>query len=247
MLEQLRQKLHKSFDTFVSKLEASQQMPTIKEDQKVINGTIDVMPVEDLRDDMIAASDYLQFSAEAVGYASREQQFNMYNAVGSHINVMEASIIDFGAGRGDFARWICSTYNTSPANINYIGLDFNENLVTASRDLGDEVDVRNIDWFLLDSDMRADWCINVNSSNLRYDANVNLSDREYLEKTIDVMVEHADIGAIISLSSDVSNVQDGLINWNPGDIFNWAVKKYGTVALDHSFSEHVFVLIIYKS
>ena len=39
---------------------------------------------------------------------------------------------------------------------------------------------------------------------------------------------------------------DGLINRNAGDILNWAQKEFGNVALDHSFSKDLFILVIYK-
>ena len=39
---------------------------------------------------------------------------------------------------------------------------------------------------------------------------------------------------------------DGLINRNPGDILNWAQNEFGNVALDHSFSKDLFILVIYK-
>jgi hypothetical protein len=99
----------------------------------------------------------------------------------------------------------------------------------------------------LPADIRADWCINVNSNNLRYDANTSKNDLEYLQETIKVMVDRANVGAVISLTSDVTNIQDGLINWNPGNIFNWSVQEFKTVALDHTFSEQVFILIIFKN
>ena len=61
------------------------------------------------------------------------------------------------------------------------------------------------------------------------------------------MIEHSNNGAILLLASDMSGIDDGLTNWNPGDVFNWAQKKYGAAAIDHTFSNDIFVLIIYKT
>jgi len=41
-------------------------------------------------------------------------------------------------------------------------------------------------------------------------------------------------------------LQDGLIDHNPGEMLNWAQKEFSNVALDHSLSDDVFCLIIYK-
>ena len=38
----------------------------------------------------------------------------------------------------------------------------------------------------------------------------------------------------------------GLINHNPGGLFNWAQQEFSNVALDHSVGDDVFCLIIYK-
>ena len=214
---------------------------------KVADEAVELQPLDDGLYSPTELDDYLQFSAEAVGYASREQQFNMYNTIWSHINDPNASVLDFGAGRGDFGRWLCTTFNVLPVDINYTAIDFNDNLVNASTQLDDGISVINKDWFSLPADIRADWCINVNSNNLRYDANTSKNDLEYLQETIKVMVDRANVGAVISLTSDVTNIQDGLINWNPGNIFNWSVQEFKTVALDHTFSEQVFILIIFKN
>ena len=51
---------------------------------------------------------------------------------------------------------------------------------------------------------------------------------------------------IILLTSVHSKVQDGLINYNPGDLLNWAQQELGYTALDHTASKDGFVLLIYK-
>lgn len=190
--------------------------------------------------------DYLQYAPEAVGYASREQQFNMYNAVATHIDEPTRSILDFGSGRGDFGRWLCSNYGLTTDDIQYMGIESNQPLVDACVQLNDGINVTQADWFNLSDDVTSEWCINVNSNNMRYDADISKTDLDYLKDTISKMYECAELGVIISLTSDITNIQDGLINWNAGDIFNWAQKTFGHVALDHTMSDDMFILIIYK-
>ena len=110
-----------------------------------------------------------------------------------------------------------------------------------------EVDLICEDWFKLDKELKEDWCININSSNLRYDADTTKTDEEYLHDTIKTMMEHCDKGSILLLASDATETEDGLINWNAGGILNWAIKTYGSAAVDHSFSNDIFTLIIYKN
>ena len=51
----------------------------------------------------------------------------------------------------------------------------------------------------------------------------------------------------VSCTSDVSEIDDGCVNYNAGDLLNWAQKKYKNVALDHTVSEDLFTIIIYKN
>ena len=102
------------------------------------------------------------------------------------------------------------------------------------------------DWFKLDKDIQQDWCVNINSSNVRYDADTTRTDEIYLKDTIVKMMQHCNKGSIIILSSDILETDDGLINFNPGDMLNWAQKEFNSVALDHSYADGVFTLVIYK-
>ena len=179
--------------------------------------------------------EYLEYSAEAVGYGNRELQWNAYRSIANYIPEGD-SVLDFGCARGDFKF-----------DLDYIGIDMNENLIKAGKKVYEgQVDIRLQDWFSLPEDLIQDWSINIGSSNLRYDANVKLSDDEYLKKTIHTMVDHANKGVVILLTSSINDIDDGLINRDPGDILNWAQKEFGSVAVDHSFSNDVFILVIYK-
>jgi SAM-dependent methyltransferase len=190
------------------------------------------------------APDYLEFSAEAVGYENRTHQWAVYHTICGYISA-EDSVLDFGCGRGDFERFYQTEYR---GDIDYIGIEMNQQLVDASKSAyNDEIDIRCMDWFKLEDDVKQDWSININSNNLRYDANATIDDRKYLEDTIETMIKHSNKGAIIMLASSLTKIDDGLINFNPGDILNWAQEQYGSCAIDHSNGSDVFTLIIYKN
>jgi SAM-dependent methyltransferase len=187
--------------------------------------------------------DYLQHSSEAVGYANRELQWNAYRSITAHIPE-DASILDFGCGRGDYKLYHADDFKS---DLDYIGIDMNQQLIDAGKEVyEDRVDLRCTDWFSISEDLKQDWCINIGSCNLRYDADIKSSDIEYLQNTIHAMYKHANDGIVILLASDISSVEDGLINYDPGSILNWAQKEFKNVAIDHSFSNDVFALIIYK-
>lgn len=187
--------------------------------------------------------DYLQYSAEAVGYGNRELQWDTYRAIANYIPEGD-SVLDFGCARGDFKLFHSSDYTF---DLDYTGVDMNQQLIDAGTTVYEgRVNLIQSDWFNLPNDMKRDWCINIGSSNLRYDADIKTSDDEHLKKTLQTMYKHAEKGIITLLTSDMPGIEDGLINRNPGDILNWAQKEFGNVALDHSFSNDLFVLIIYK-
>jgi SAM-dependent methyltransferase len=201
-------------------------------------------PTEELTAlDLESDPEYLEHSAEAVGYGNRKLQWNAYRSIANYIPEGD-SVLDFGCARGDFKLYHADDYKF---DLDYIGVDMNENLINAGKKVYEgRVDIRLQDWFSLPKDLIQDWCINIGSSNLRYDANVKLSDDEYLKKTIHTMVGHANNGVVLLLTSSINDIDDGLINRNPGDILNWAQKEFGSVAVDHSFSNDVFILVIYK-
>jgi len=187
--------------------------------------------------------DYLQRSPEAVGFATRDEQLEVYYDIANYIPVGE-SVLDFGCGRGDFKPFHNSAYDF---DLDYIGIDMNQHLIEAGKKEYDGIiDLRCMQWESLPDDLKQDWCINIASSNLRYDANIKSSNDEYLKDTIRTMYKHANKGVVLLLASDIEDIDDGLINRSPSDILNWALKEFGNVALDHSFSNELFILVIYK-
>lgn len=185
---------------------------------------------------------YLEYSAEVVGFENRELQWNAYRTIISYTG-NETSFIDFGCGRGDFVPFYMSEYEQAP---NYIGVDMNEPLINTGRSLYPEAELILSDWFSLDETIQRDWAINVGSCNLRYDGNTMLNDVEYTKESIRKMYLHATTGVIVMLASNITNIQDGLVEHNPGEILNWAQQEFGNVAIDHSIGADVFCLIIYK-
>jgi len=224
----------------------------LSKDQEVTNLT-EIEPTEEQLDQMQNPADYdpdyLAFSAEAVGFANREHQWNTYRLIMNYINEA-TSILDFGCGRGDLARFLNVEFPEYAEETEYIGVEMNEQLYRASLDNDDLIakDIINKDWFDLDDDVRADWCISVNSNNIRYDANIKLNDEEYTKATISKMYEHAETGVALLLTSKFNMPADsGLIEHDPGALLNWAAEVFGNTAIDYTIAPDSFVLLIYKN
>jgi len=65
--------------------------------------------------------EYLEYSAEAVGFGNREMQWDLYRNIISHIPE-GASVLDFGCARGDFKIFYANDYKL---DLVYIGIDMN--------------------------------------------------------------------------------------------------------------------------
>jgi len=213
-----------------------------------LEGLKEFMPTQEERDELNEQSDsdpdYLEYSSEAVGFENREQQWETYRIIANYIG-KEDSVLDFGCARGDFDRFFNSEFDVP---LNYIGVDMNQQLINAGMKVyNGEVELLCNDWFNLDKNVKQDWAVNIGSSNLRYDADTSRDDMTYLQDTIKSMMQHCEKGSIVLLASMIGGTDDGLINWDPGEVLNWAQKEFGLVALDHTFSNDIFTLIIYKN
>jgi SAM-dependent methyltransferase len=186
---------------------------------------------------------YLLHSSEIVGYDTREHQWNTYRTVMMYMGEGD-SVLDYGCGRGDFK----AVYDTEMgAQLDYIGLELNQAMIDAAAELYPDYQIQKTDWFKIPAMLTADWCVNIHSLNLRYDADLTKNDMEYKLATIKHMYEHANKGVIVMLASDIVQKDDGLLATNPGKMLNYAQKEFGNVAIDHTFSDELFALIIYKS
>jgi SAM-dependent methyltransferase len=212
------------------------QIEVTKNEKKEI-----IKELDNINDDKFQDKDFLYYSAEAVGYPNREDQWNTYRVVLAYIP-SESSILDFGCGRGDLYSMHTSEYG----ELDYYGIDSNEPMITAGKelypDIKDKLEI--VDWNEVSEDIKRDWCVNIGSLNLRYDANMTKDDFEYLQDALIVMYEQANVGVIALLTTGKEN--DGLIDHDPGKILNWAQKEFGNVILDHSVSKDGFCLIINK-
>jgi len=217
-------------------------VPVQLEDDNIVEDIFNME--EDDDDDIQVGAEYLEHAAEAVGFENREQQWDTYRIIANYISKGD-SVLDFGSGRGDFERFFQSEFNEP---LEYIGIDMNQQLIDAGKKVyNNEVDLACTNWFELDKEIKQDWSINIGSNNLRYDADTVRDDMTYLKDTIKSMMRHCEKGCVVLLASHQSGIDDGLINWNAGEVLNWAQKEFGMVALDHTFSNDIFTLIIYKN
>tara|TARA_R100001594_G_scaffold131992_1_gene171971 strand:+ start:2147 stop:2926 length:780 start_codon:yes stop_codon:yes gene_type:complete len=184
---------------------------------------------------------FIETSAEAVGYENRESQWNIYRVMGQYINP-ESTITDFGCARGDFKSFFLSEYEI---DLDYTGIDMNKQLIDAGLKINPDFNLIHTDW--KDYNETSDWCINIGSHDVRYDANTVMDDKTYLMNTINHMYNCCNDGLAIMLASDILQQDEGIITWNAGEILNEVLTKFRTASIDHSYSDAIFTLIIYKN
>ena len=69
-----------------------------------------------------------------------------------------------------------------------------------------------------------------------------------LKDTIDKMMSHCRKGSVIMFRSDYqTELSDGSISYNAGEILSWVISKYNLAALDHSAGDGQCYLVIYKT
>ena len=108
-------------------------------------------------------------------------------------------------------------------------------------------------WFSLDGNYAADWVLNINSTTILYEPEGEDFDQiQALRNTVNKMMELADVGIVISLLSTVAidAYDESFLTFDPIETLDWALNEFGAqggnVKLDHSISDAVFILTIYK-
>lgn len=206
---------------------------------------INMVDADELRNailESLPTNDFLLYSPEAIGYPDTAYQVMLYRSVLMYTGAF--SVLDYGCGRGDFKIFVASETGKT---IDYVGIDSNYPLIEAGKQVyGDNVDIREMNW-ASPHDVVKDWCINIMSLTLRYDLDVKKSNEELLDDTISIMLDHANIGIAIVLTSDHHDHVDGIIRYNPGELLNKYQKKYNACLVDHSMGDSAFTLVIYKS
>ena len=61
------------------------------------------------------------------------------------------------------------------------------------------------------------------------------------------MYNCANEGIVIMLASNILQQEEGFITWDAGELLNDVLKDFRTAIVDHSFSDALFTLIIYKN
>jgi len=209
--------------------------------------TVDETPQEEEEDFDPA---YLRTEPQVVGYQSTEQQEVLYDFILSNFDPTRESVLDFGCGRGDFLRYTEEAYQHV---LKYQGVDMNKQLIDVAKELSPDNNFTSTNWFSLDGNYAADWVLNINSTTILYEPEGPDFDQvQALRNTVNKMMELADIGIVISLLSTVAQdaYDESFLTYDPIETLDWALNEFGAqggnVKLDHSISDAVFILTIYK-
>ena len=118
---------------------------------EIVDEMVEIEPtdeeLDEIRDPSSSDPDYLEYSAEAVGYENREQQWDTYRIISGYVAEGD-SVLDYGCARGDFEGFYETEYNET---LDYIGVDMNRQLIDAGKKVyEDEVELRCMSWFDLE-------------------------------------------------------------------------------------------------
>ena len=194
--------------------------------------------------------DYIKTAPQVVGYQSVEQQEVLYDFVLSNFDPTTESVLDLGCGRGDLSRYTEDVYQSA---MKYHGIDMNKQLIDVAKEMSPDKTFTNTNWFNLDGNYAADWVLNINSTTILYEPEGNDFDEvQALRNTINKMMELADTGIVISLLSTLAAdaYDESFLVYDPIETLDWALNEFGAnggnVKIDHSISDAVFLLTIYK-
>lgn len=194
--------------------------------------------------------DYLLTSSQVVGYNSTKEQEVLYDFILTNFNPTTESILDLGCGRGDFLRYAERMYQL---DFKYHGIDMNKQLIDVANQLSPDKTFTNTNWFSLDGNYAADWVLNINSTTIQYEPEGKDFDSvQALRNTINKMLELADTGIVISLLSTLApdSFDEAFLVYDPVETLDWALNEFGNIGgnikLDHSMSDAIFILTIYK-
>ena len=133
-----------------------------------------------------------------------------------------------------------------------IGINHNGDIDIAKQ-LSPDKTFTNTNWFSLDGNYAADWVLNIHSSTILYEPEGKDFDQvQALRNIISKMLELADVGIVITLLSanSADAYDESFLVYDPVETLDWALNEYGSnggnVKLDHSISDAVFLLTIYK-
>jgi len=230
--------------------EVFEQQIQAREESEAAADNIDSVPepLEEQEEDI--DPDYLKNDPQVVGYNTAEEQDILYDFILSNFDPTTESVLDLGCGRGDFLRYVEEAYQHK---LKYHGIDMNKQLIDVAKELSPDNKFTNTNWFSLDGNYAADWVLNIQSTTILYEPEGDDFDQtQALRNTVNKMMELADTGIVISLLSTVAigAYDESFLTFDPIETLDWALNEYGAqggnVKLDHSISDAVFILTIYK-
>ncbi len=173
--------------------------------------------------------DYIIDDPEVVGYPDEKMQWDIYNWVSKSIPNPEATVKDFGCGRGDFGHdWVRSE--------NYIGIDRTPVIINAGKKKYPGLDLRLGDWF--DCNDVTDHTVCIGSLN----SNNGQDEWEYLADTLDHAIATSNISVIFILNRKTE--LDGYVEYPIGKLLD-LLNDDLPFEIDYSKFEDIYKLVVY--
>ncbi len=177
-------------------------------------------------------------SAEALHWRNAESQqlrYDIFSKIGDFEN---KSILDVGAGLGDYYAYIYSTYD----NFEYLGLDVLEDFVEGAKKKYPDANFVKADLLTYKPEKKYDYVISCGA------LNVVIGDMEKLvRQAIKAFYDNCNIACGFNLLSNNAIYKDNsLYNYEPIEILKFCSEITPYITYEHSFLDNDFTIFIYK-
>ena len=195
--------------------------------------------------DQYTDDDLLQ-SIDPTGYRSSVEQSYVHQIFMQYMSP-DASVIEFGACRGDFFASWQQAKQTHPR---YLGVEQESKFVETASKKYPGISMLVSDYMNI-KDLKYDWAI-TDSLNTKYSTDKAFDKYDNLYKVLDKMLEVSTLGVVTILHSHLTTqtdvkTSDKYLYYESQKVYTDLIEKFGSkklILLDHSLTVDGFVLMI---
>jgi len=178
------------------------------------------------------------YDPKSLGWGEKDRAALRFEILCSQWNFIGKKVLDFGCGFGDLGQFISG----KSENVQYIGLDINENLVEKGKELNPDADLRVGDLLEGDFTEKVDFVLSSGVFNHKLSDNIS-----FIESCFKRFNEIASEGIAVNFLSDKVDFQyEYTYHTNPAWALDLAFKYSKRVVLRNDYMPFEFTIFIFK-
>ena len=178
------------------------------------------------------------YDPKSLGWGEKDRAALRFEILCSQWNFNGKKVLDFGCGFGDLGQFI----SRKSENVQYIGLDINENLVEKGKELNPDADLRVGDLLEGDFTEKVDFVLSSGVFNHKLSDNIS-----FIESCFERFNEIATVGFAVNFLSDKVDFQyEYTYHTNPAWALDLAFKYSKRVVLRNDYMPFEFTIFIFK-